>query len=155
MTLDELLPRLDAIRSRGNGRHAARCPAHADKNPSLSVSEGERGILLRCWSGCTVAEICGSLGIEQRDLFFDALDSNPSQRREAIQQRDRQRQERERHDHQQGALVDALREADYFVRSRQGLDISMWSDDRLDDELDALADASHLLENEDLDGCLG
>lgn len=152
MTLDEFLPRLDSVSSRGNGRHTARCPAHADKNPSLSVSEGEKGLLLRCWSGCTVAEICKSLGIEQRDLFFDALDTDPQRRREAIQQRDRQRQEREQQANQQGALIDAMREADYFVRSRRGLDIRSWRDEKLNDELGALADAYQLLESEDLHG---
>lgn len=80
MTLDDLLPRLESVRERGNGRYVARCKAHADKNPSLSVSEGEKGILLKCWAGCTVAEICRGLGIEQRDLFFDALGSNPKRR---------------------------------------------------------------------------
>ena len=155
MTFEDFLPRLDAVRSRGNGRHAARCPAHApDKNPSLSVSQGDKGILLKCWSGCTVAEICSSLGIEKKDLFFDALDTDPQRRREAIQQRDRQRQERERHQHQQGALTDALKAADDFVSSRRGLEISGWSDEKLNNELDALADAYHLLEHEDLDGCL-
>lgn len=154
MTLNDLLPLLDSVRSRGNGRYGARCLAHADKNPSLSVSEGEKGILLRCWSGCTVAEICKSLGIEQRDLFFDALDTDPQRRRAAIHQRDRQRQERERHEYQEGALIDALKAADDFVSSRRGLEISGWSDEKLNNELDVLADAYHLLENEDLDGCL-
>lgn len=155
VTLADLLPRLESVRERGNGRHAARCPAHApDKNPSLSIAAGEKGILLRCWVGCTIEEICRSLGIAQRDLFFDALDTDPSRRREAIQQRDRQRQERERHQHQQGALTDALKAADDFVSSRRGLEISGWSDEKLNNELDALADAYHLLEHEDLDGCL-
>lgn len=73
MTIHELLPQLESVRLRGNGRWSARCPGHADKSPSLSVSEGEKGILLKCWVGCTLAEICRGLGIEQRDLFFDAL----------------------------------------------------------------------------------
>lgn len=153
MTLDEFLPRLDSIRLRGYGRWSARCPGHMDKSPSLSVSEGAKGVLLKCWAGCTVEEICRSLGIEQRELFFDALDSNPARRREAAQQRDRQKQERECHDRQQGALIDVLREADYFVRSRRMFDITGWSHKQLNAELDALADAYHLLENEDLYGC--
>ena len=152
MTLEEFLPRLDAVRPRGNGRHAARCPAHADKNPSLSVSEGEKGILLRCWSGCTAAEICRSLGIEQRDLFFDALDTDPRRSREAAQQRARQRHRREHHAHQQGTLIDVLKSADEFVRSRHGLDLSGWSAEKLNSELNALADAYQLLEGEALHG---
>ena len=149
MTLDALLPH---VKQRGS-RYSAICPAHADRTPSLSVSDGDKGVLLKCWARCTVEEICRSLGIEQRDLFFDALDTDPQRRREAIEQRERQNQERERKAYQDGALIDALREAEYFVRSRQRLDISTWSDEQLDAELNSLADACHLLEHEDLDGC--
>lgn len=45
---------------------------------------------------------------------------------------------------------DALREADYFTRSRQGLDIAAWNHERLNDELEALADAWALLWAEEL-----
>jgi hypothetical protein len=151
MMLDELLPHLDGVRQRGT-RWSARCPSHADRSPSLSLTVGERGILLKCWAGCSLMEICGSLGIEQRDLFFDALDLSPSRRREVALQRDRQRHFREHHAYQQGTLIDALREADYFIRSRRGLDISTWSGQKLDDHLNALADAYYLLEYEDLHG---
>ena len=72
MTLDELLSLLDTVHQRSNGRHAARCQAHADKSPSLSVSEGEKGILLKCWAGCSTEDICVALGIKVADLFFDA-----------------------------------------------------------------------------------
>lgn len=80
MTIEEFLPWLDGVKQRGS-RWSARCPAHADRSPSLSVSEGDKGVLLKCWAGCSVVEICQSLGIEQRDLFFDALDSNPKRRK--------------------------------------------------------------------------
>ena len=80
MKFDALLARLDGVKPRGNGRYSARCPAHTDKSPSLSVSEGERGILLRCWTGCSLVEICASLGIAQPDLFFDKRDATPQQR---------------------------------------------------------------------------
>ena len=71
MTINDLLPRLESVRQRGAGRWVSRCPGHADKSPSLSISEGDKGLLLRCWAGCTVAEICGGLGLSQRDLFYD------------------------------------------------------------------------------------
>ena len=151
MTVDEILTRLDAVRRVSRG-YMARCPAHSDKSPSLAIKEGERGLLVKCWTGCSLEEICKAIRIEQRDLFFDALDTDPRRRRETIQQRDRQRQERERHEHQQGALIDALKAADDFVSSRRGLEISDWSDEKLNNELDALGDAYHLLEREALDG---
>ena len=152
MTVAEILPRLESVYARGQGRWSALCPGHADRSPSLSISEGESGILLKCWAGCSVQVICESLGLQQKDLFFEALDADPSRRREAARNRENQRHARERHAQQQGTLIDALREADYFVQSRRGIDISTWSHDRLNDELNALADAQHLLESEDLHG---
>ena len=53
-------------------RYMAICPAHSDKHPSLQITEGERGLLLKCWSGCALAEICASLQLTPRDLFYDA-----------------------------------------------------------------------------------
>ena len=152
MKLGALLAQLQGVRPRGIGRWSARCPAHEDRSPSLSVAEGDRGILLRCFAGCTVRKICESLGLQQKDLFFDELDTDPRRRRAAAQQRDRQRLQREHQSNQQGTLIDALREADSFVQSRRGIDISTWSHERLDNELADLADAYHLLESEDYRG---
>lgn len=151
MTTTDFLARLDSVRQRGS-RWSACCPAHNDRSPSLSISEGDKGLLLRCWAGCSVSEICATLGLTVGDLFFDALDTDPQRRKAAAQQRDRQRHARERHAQQQGTMTDALRAADTFIQSRRGIDISAWSHDRLNDELNALADAYHLLEHEDLHG---
>ena len=71
MILIDLISRLMGVKQRGN-RWSAICPAHDDRSPSLSISDGNKGILIRCWAGCTVEEICRSLGIEPKDLFYDA-----------------------------------------------------------------------------------
>ena len=70
VTLHDLLARLDGVRRTSRG-FMSRCPSHPDKHPSLSIREGERGLLLYCWAGCTVAAICHALGIEVSGLFFD------------------------------------------------------------------------------------
>ena len=150
MTVEDLLPRLDAVRRSSRG-YVARCPAHEDRHPSLSVSEGERGILLKCWSGCELQEISAALGLRVKDLFF-ATESDPRARWEAQVQREYQRRKRANVDEVMGFTIDALREADYFIRSRQGLDVSAWIDGKFDEELNALADAYFLLECEGLDG---
>src|SRR5438105_12317657 len=31
---------------------ACRCPAHEDRNPSLTLRDGDRGILVKCHGGC-------------------------------------------------------------------------------------------------------
>lgn len=46
------------------------CPAHDDRNPSLSVSVGGDGrILLKCHAGCSLEQILDALGLTVRDLF--------------------------------------------------------------------------------------
>jgi len=68
--IDNALSRLEKVRQRQPGQWSARCPAHADKGPSLSVRETPEGsVLLHCFAGCEVAEIVASLGLELSDLF--------------------------------------------------------------------------------------
>ena len=42
MTAATILDRLDGVRPTGDGRWIARCPAHDDRSPSLSIREAER-----------------------------------------------------------------------------------------------------------------
>ena len=68
--VDTLLGRLDAVRQTAPDRWMARCPAHDDRTPSLSLYEcGDGTILLRCWAGCAAAEVVAAVGLELRDLF--------------------------------------------------------------------------------------
>jgi hypothetical protein len=51
----------------------ARCKAHADRTPSLSIREGRDGrTLVRCFAGCEPAAIAKALGLQVSDLFADA-----------------------------------------------------------------------------------
>lgn len=55
---------------RSNNGYLLRCPAHDDKNPSLSVSESSDGkILLHCHAKCTCKDICAALNIQEASLF--------------------------------------------------------------------------------------
>jgi len=68
--VDKLLSRLEAVRSTGSGRWSARCPAHGDKSPSLSVRElDDDRVLLRCFAGCDAADVVGAVGLDLADLF--------------------------------------------------------------------------------------
>ena len=54
----------------------ARCPAHDDRQPSLSLSEGFDGrALLCCHAGCSLDSILEALGLEAADLFVQDLPS--------------------------------------------------------------------------------
>ncbi len=78
MNLEDVLSRLEAVQPSRNG-YLAKCPAHEDRNPSLSVSLGADGkILLKCFSGCTTGSICHALGIGVKDLFCDNGNAAPA-----------------------------------------------------------------------------
>lgn len=59
-------------RRSGSGRYLVRCPAHADRRPSLAVRELDDGtVLLRCHAGCPTQEVMDALGLAFHDLFTD------------------------------------------------------------------------------------
>lgn len=67
--LNNILSRLGDVREVSGGWQAL-CPAHDDREPSLFVSEGDdKRILLKCFAGCSVNEICNALKIEVKDLY--------------------------------------------------------------------------------------
>ena len=74
MTQNEFLSHLHGVKRASRG-FIALCPAHEDKNPSLSITEGEDGrILLKCHAGCSAEAVAGALGLTVKDLFPDAPD---------------------------------------------------------------------------------
>ena len=67
--IDGVLSRLEGVRREGGGWRA-RCPAHGDTEPSLSVNEGDGGqVLLHCFAGCAPEDVVRSIGLQMRDLF--------------------------------------------------------------------------------------
>jgi len=71
VTLDEVLDRLQGVRKTSHKRATARCPAHADSDPSLSVSEGSTCIIVHCFAGCSFEEIVGAIGLEPQQLLYE------------------------------------------------------------------------------------
>lgn len=129
MTADELLTRLDGVRRTSRG-YIARCPAHADRHPSLSVSEGERGILVKCWAGCRLQEITAALDLTVRDLFHDQT-QDPRQWKEAQQKRHAEREGRESIRNVQGFTIDVRREAEGVLAAALNPGLVGWSDEYL------------------------
>jgi hypothetical protein len=68
--IDRLLAKLPDAKQIDK-RWQARCPAHDDKTPSLSVASGNSGVLVKCHAGCEVSAIVLALGLTMRDLFDD------------------------------------------------------------------------------------
>ena len=65
---DTLLARLDGARQIGPDRWVARCPAHQDRTPSLSIRVTNDRILLFDFGGCEVSAILSALGLRWRDI---------------------------------------------------------------------------------------
>ena len=66
----KLLERLERVKQTAPGRWLARCPAHEDKSPSLSVRELEDGrTLVNCFAGCGAIDVLEALGVDWSALF--------------------------------------------------------------------------------------
>lgn len=82
MKFQEILSRLQNVKKNGNG-YTARCPAHQDKENSLSVSETSDKILLNCFAGCETNNIVSALDVELKDLFFEPYQDKQSSKKHA------------------------------------------------------------------------
>ncbi len=71
-----------ALGGRWHGRYGtARCPAHDDDNPSLSIRDGNVGtLLLKCFAGCQYREILAALTEQLRMRPVASKSCGPEQR---------------------------------------------------------------------------
>ncbi len=69
--LDNFLSRLQKVRKTGKGSWMACCPAHQDKNPSMTIAEGSDGrALVHCFSQqCSIEDIANAVGLSVSDLM--------------------------------------------------------------------------------------
>ena len=57
-----LINLVGALGGKWHGHTAlCRCPTHADRNPSLSLRQGDRGILVTCFAGCDPVDVLRAL----------------------------------------------------------------------------------------------
>lgn len=83
MDASAIADRLGAKRN-GSG-WVARCPAHDDRNPSLSISEGDDGrTLLCCHAGCPTDAVLAAANLRASDLFTEDRPIEQRQRRRNI-----------------------------------------------------------------------
>jgi hypothetical protein len=70
MTAAVLLDRLERVRQTGPGRWIARCPAHDDRAPSLSVRELDDGrVLVHDHAGCGALDVIEAVGLDWAALY--------------------------------------------------------------------------------------
>jgi hypothetical protein len=85
--LEHILSCLEGVEEAPDGSYKARCPAHDDHDPSLSVravsENGSQKVLIWCWAGCEQDQILKKAGLEWKDLYSKngSNDSKKSGRR--------------------------------------------------------------------------
>ena len=69
MKAHEFVELLDGVVARPGDRWSAKCPAHDDSSASLSIKEADDKVLVYCFAGCNVFDICRAAGTEPSALF--------------------------------------------------------------------------------------
>ncbi len=88
MKVEAFLERLENVQSRGARKWSARCRAHADRSPSLSIRETNNRILIHCFGGCEPREIVEALDLTLSDLFIENTVSSNHEPIPALQKLD-------------------------------------------------------------------
>lgn len=88
MSVEVLLSRLDSVRPSGQSRWLAKCPAHQDKSPSLSVCDRDGIILLHCFALCETADVLAAVGLSFSDLYPKPVGRHYAPRRSRLYRSD-------------------------------------------------------------------
>lgn len=121
-----LLNRLDGVRQLRPDRWQAKCPAHDDRTPSLSITLVEDRILLHCHTGtCEVSAILAAMGLTWADIcpprevpYRQALDHLHHRQRRAQEEREARPEYRRLH----ASWVVAIAAED----KRRGIQHDLW-----------------------------
>lgn len=77
MSAEVLLDRLDKVQGGHDGQYSARCPAHQDRGPSLSIKDvGDGRILVHCHAGCETEDVLAAVGLSFRDVMPERVGAN-------------------------------------------------------------------------------
>jgi hypothetical protein len=69
------------VKPDGAAQWWAKCPTHADRDPSLHIKTGDCDqIVFHCFAACTFLEVLGALGLEPTDLYPDKSSHSKGQR---------------------------------------------------------------------------
>ena len=85
MTAQEFSTHIHAVRKAGQ-EFTGKCPAHEDQRASLSFRDGDKGLVVKCFAGCTIDAVTAALGLKPSALFTSNghLPAAPPAQRRAI-----------------------------------------------------------------------
>lgn len=67
--LERVYEALDAAGSEFQSGQDWTCPNHGDTTASLGVTQGDKGVLIKCQGSCTTKEVLSAIGLKLSDLF--------------------------------------------------------------------------------------
>lgn len=70
MTYNEVLSHF-TVKQKHRDKAQCICPAHNDREASLTVSKGDKGTVIYCHAGCETEKVLGAVGLSVKDLFED------------------------------------------------------------------------------------
>ena len=88
MTFDEVLSHFQ-VKKKYRDRAQCICPAHSDKEASLTISKGDKGTVIHCHAGCETETILGAVGLRLTDLFEEPLRSPDEKWRKYVESREK------------------------------------------------------------------
>jgi len=135
MRVETIAQHLRARRT-GEGRWMARCPAHPDRAPSLSIWRGRKGTVLHCFAGCDIRDILIAAGLRFADLF-DGAPATPAQLTEMNRERAAQAAVDERRRRSLRSLEDNVTKL-AWIRNELGAKLAALANVPEGDELDRL-----------------
>lgn len=68
------------ISKRYGDKAQCKCPAHDDKQASLTITKGRKCTLFHCHAGCTLEDVLSAAGLEKKDTFYDTEPKIPNWR---------------------------------------------------------------------------
>jgi hypothetical protein len=75
-TLEDFLSRLSKVRKGYSGNYTALCPAHDDRNPSLSITQKDDRVLIHCFAGCSFEEILAAIDVDRDSPILTGKSEN-------------------------------------------------------------------------------
>jgi len=72
----QILSHFDKVRSTSkNNSYNCLCPAHADRNASLSIKIADDGrVLIHCFAGCDIQNILSAVGLTLDDIIPERIE---------------------------------------------------------------------------------
>jgi len=99
-----------------------------------------KAILVKCWAGCHLQDICSALNISVSDLFYDQNISPRAIRRHHAK-RNWEKSKANVEEMARGFQIDVTREAERFLDATVGTDISALDETQLDTLMNSVCDA--------------